>query len=200
MWKLKDSSTRISNLKIDTAPLFFDFWFVTCTQEINHSSTNLWVQTQKTHFCLILPQFPRFSSLFTFFVQKNVKKAYFNQLLECAAPKCWPKYTTPDIWIQRTTRSHRCPNCFDIWMVEASLNGKCLKFQPESEYQFISSNFRWLLLPLSQLTIQILQTLFQFSVDCSKLFWKIHKSHGLTRRNVQELNGLLAILTDAKLF
>ena len=25
---------------------------------------------------------------------KNVKKAYFNQHLECVAPKCWLKYST----------------------------------------------------------------------------------------------------------
>ena len=27
-------------------------------------------------------------------VQKSIEKAYFNQCLECASPKCWSKYTT----------------------------------------------------------------------------------------------------------
>ena len=32
--------------------------------------------------------------LFPLFLHQNFEKAYFNQCLECAAPKCWLKYTT----------------------------------------------------------------------------------------------------------
>ena len=49
------------------------------------SSASFWVQTLNHIFGLILPQF---------YCAKNVKKAYFDWPLECAAPKGWSKYTT----------------------------------------------------------------------------------------------------------
>ena len=38
--------------------------------------------------------FLAFSSFFSFFDTKNIEKVYFDQHLECTAPKHWSKYTT----------------------------------------------------------------------------------------------------------
>ena len=38
--------------------------------------------------------FLAFSSFFNFFAQKNMDKEYFDQHLDCRAPKCWLKCTT----------------------------------------------------------------------------------------------------------
>ena len=51
---------------------------------------------QITHFCQILPQFSSFPLLFQLFDTKT-EKAYFNQHLECAAPKHRSKYSKPII-------------------------------------------------------------------------------------------------------
>ena len=51
-------------------------------------------------FCI---KFLAFSSFFRGFFAKNVQKAYFNQCLECPAPKCRSKYTTPAYDLQFVT-------------------------------------------------------------------------------------------------
>ena len=38
----------------------------------------------------------KFLAFFLLFNIKNVKNEDFDQLLECAAPKHWSKYTTPE--------------------------------------------------------------------------------------------------------
>ena len=55
--------------------------------------TSVLVQTLKIHFFAIF--WIKFVTFFSFFALKNAKNYYFNQRLGCAAPKCWPKYTTP---------------------------------------------------------------------------------------------------------
>ena len=56
------------------------------------------MQLKNNVTCLytFLLNFPQFSNFFLFsaFCMKNVKQVYFDQCLECAAPKCWSKYTT----------------------------------------------------------------------------------------------------------
>ena len=49
-----------------------------------HFGANL----KKHVFCKILLQ------ISCFFSTKNAENGYFDQRLECAAPKCWSKYTT----------------------------------------------------------------------------------------------------------
>ena len=48
-------------------------------------STSVWVQTQKNVF---------FAANFLLFCRKNAENDYFDQRLECAAPKRWSIYTT----------------------------------------------------------------------------------------------------------
>ena len=52
-----------------------------------HSGANL----NKHVFCNFLLQI---SCFFLLFNTKNAENDYFDQRLECAAPKCWSKYTT----------------------------------------------------------------------------------------------------------
>ena len=54
---------------------------------------------QKTHFFKsflknLAANFAANFLLFQLFAVKNIKIVYFDQRLECAAPKCWSKYTT----------------------------------------------------------------------------------------------------------
>ena len=56
-------------------------------------STSVLVQTQKNHLLQMLQQISLFLS-FSAFKHKKHWNEDFNQPLECAAPKCWSKYTT----------------------------------------------------------------------------------------------------------
>ena len=60
-----------------------------------------WCKLKKTKFLLnFASNFLLFPSFFLLFCTKNVKKAYSNQSLECAAHKHWSKYTTPMITVR----------------------------------------------------------------------------------------------------
>ena len=78
-----------------TKSKFFIYWFF---WGIKHS-TSVWVQTKKSRF---LPNFAAnflpFFSFLELFNLKNAENDYFNQHLECAAPKRWSKYTTYIVW------------------------------------------------------------------------------------------------------
>ena len=50
--------------------------------------------SKKNYFAKLCVNFVSFSSFFWLSDRRNVEKAYFDQHLECAAPKCWSKYTT----------------------------------------------------------------------------------------------------------
>ena len=54
-----------------------------------HFDANL----KKHLFAKFCSKFHAFSYFFSFLAQKNIKRAYFDQGLECAAPKCWSTYT-----------------------------------------------------------------------------------------------------------
>ena len=76
---------------------------------LNDSREQFRCKLKKRVFCKILLQI---SCLFKVFCTKNDENYYFNQRLECAAPKCWSKYTTAAIpkirrteWKWKPTRS-----------------------------------------------------------------------------------------------
>ena len=58
---------------------------------LKHQSTSVLVQTLKNIF---LQNFAANFFLFLLFSTKNAENDYFDQSLECAAPKRWSKYTT----------------------------------------------------------------------------------------------------------
>ena len=55
-----------------------------------------------------------FQSYCFLFLDKSLKKTYFDKGLECAAPKCWSKSTTHHICIIKEIR----PGCFSICLLE----------------------------------------------------------------------------------
>ena len=70
-------------------------------------------------FLLLFVPFCSFLFLCNMFLAKNVKNAYFNQRLECAAPKQWSKYTT--YYTLTQTRDKRQekekPSCFNYFYI-----------------------------------------------------------------------------------
>ena len=79
---------------------------------IKHS-TSILVQTKKkTFFAKFCSKFLTFLHFFSYFEQKCYTYI-FRQRLECAAPKCWSKYTTLECnWIESLTSPN--PLCFAL--------------------------------------------------------------------------------------
>ena len=137
-WKMKEKSRKLKQYYAKN--MFFEFANNLLMRVLlleKKQLTSIWMQTQKTKFFLICLNFLGFFP-FCVFCAKH-KKAYFDQRLECTAPKCWSKYaalTEPILSLYWFSKHCDTVNFLMIWL--------SLRWHIKVELQIFTTGCIWL--------------------------------------------------------